>query len=202
MRNKNKNKTKKRDGIYDCAWSEINENHLISSCGDGTIRLWDLGSKMNPLRAYQGHNAEVYTVDWNLVSKQHFLSGAWDRLIKLWDPIRAVSMGDFIGHKGVLYEVRWCPHRFVLLFFHFFGIVCFKTIKKKHKKTNKKCKKNSNAVFASVAEDCRLNIWDVRRAQAPPMISIPAHQHEILSCDFWFVFTVFFFCGIFFLSDQ
>ena len=29
-----------KDGIYDCAWSESNENHLASACGDGTIKLW------------------------------------------------------------------------------------------------------------------------------------------------------------------
>lgn len=64
-----------RDGVYDCAWSELNENHIVSACGDGTIRLWDMASKMNPLRAYMGHNAEIYSIDWNLVTKQHFLSG-------------------------------------------------------------------------------------------------------------------------------
>ena len=81
------------DGIYDNAWSELNENHLISACGDGKIRLWDIASKNNPLRAYIGHNSEVYAVDWNIVSKQHFLSGSWDQSIKLWDPIRAVCLG-------------------------------------------------------------------------------------------------------------
>ena len=82
-----------RDGIYDCCWSEINENHVISACGDGKIRLWDVISKSNPLRAYIGHNSEVYAVDWNIISKQHFLSGAWDQSIKLWDPLRAVCLG-------------------------------------------------------------------------------------------------------------
>ncbi len=72
-----------RDGVYDCAWSELNENHIVSACGDGTLRLWDMGSPKNPLRAYQGHNAEVYTVEWNLVNKQHFLSGFLLRHIAL-----------------------------------------------------------------------------------------------------------------------
>ena len=81
------------DGIYDCAWSETNENHLLSACGDGKVRLWDIASNTNPLRAYIGHNSEIYAVDWNIVSKQHFLSGSWDQSIKQWDPIRALCLG-------------------------------------------------------------------------------------------------------------
>ncbi|ETO31996.1 hypothetical protein RFI_05122 [Reticulomyxa filosa] len=64
-----------KDGIYDVCWSELNENHLVSGCGDGTLRLWDMKSTTNPLRAYVGHNSEVYSVAWNLTSKNHFISG-------------------------------------------------------------------------------------------------------------------------------
>ena len=146
------------DGIYDCAWSEVNENHLLSSCGDGRIRLWDLASNSNPLRAYIGHNSEVYAVDWNIVSKQHFVSGSWDQSVKLWDPLRAVCLGTFHGHKAVIYDVVWCPH--------------------------------NNFVFASCSEDRHLMLWDQRKpsnqmnsnqSDGSAILSIPAHQHEILS---------------------
>lgn len=26
------------DGLYDCCWSEENENILVSACGDGSIK--------------------------------------------------------------------------------------------------------------------------------------------------------------------
>ena len=31
------------DGIYDCAWSEENENVLLAASGDGSIKVYDLG---------------------------------------------------------------------------------------------------------------------------------------------------------------
>ena len=59
-----------RDGVYDCSWSECNENHLVSASGDGSVKLWDLkqGAR-NPIRSFEEHKAEVYSVDWNLVEK-------------------------------------------------------------------------------------------------------------------------------------
>lgn len=56
-----------KDGLYDCAWSEENEFHLVSVSGDGSIKLWDVTNKEGrPLRAWQEHNLEVSGVDWNL----------------------------------------------------------------------------------------------------------------------------------------
>lgn len=82
-----------REGIFDNAWSELNENQLLSACGDGILRLWDLKSNNNPLRAFIGHNAEIYAVDWNIIEKRTFLSGSWDMSIKLWDPMRPLCLG-------------------------------------------------------------------------------------------------------------
>jgi len=76
-----------KDGIYDCAWSEVgaalvsvpaqrtapappltgaarsqeNENILVSSCGDGSIKVWDVAApaSANPLRSYQEHAREA-----------------------------------------------------------------------------------------------------------------------------------------------
>lgn len=31
-----------QDGLYDIAWSEIHENQLVTSSGDGSIKLWDV----------------------------------------------------------------------------------------------------------------------------------------------------------------
>ena len=31
-----------QDGQYDVAWSEMNDNQLVSTCGDGSVKLWDL----------------------------------------------------------------------------------------------------------------------------------------------------------------
>lgn len=51
-----------RDGLYDCAWSEENENHLASVSGDGSIKLWDVHAPDNPMRSYEEHTHEVRTL--------------------------------------------------------------------------------------------------------------------------------------------
>lgn len=67
---------KKRDGIYDCTWSEENEFHLLSACGDGSIKLWDVRTQHGrPLRSFEEHTAEVNSVDWNSVTRDIFVSG-------------------------------------------------------------------------------------------------------------------------------
>ena len=41
--------------------SQENENILVSSCGDGSIKVWDVAAPptSNPLRSYQEHSREV-----------------------------------------------------------------------------------------------------------------------------------------------
>jgi len=50
------------DGLYDCAWSEDNENILVSASGDGSIKVWDLHAPptANPLRSFEEHSREVH----------------------------------------------------------------------------------------------------------------------------------------------
>lgn len=80
-----------KDGLYDCAWSEVlleyivpgktctahtltfpnslqeNENILASASGDGSIKLWDLAAppQANPLRSFEEHTREVITLRWH-----------------------------------------------------------------------------------------------------------------------------------------
>lgn len=49
------------DGLWDCAWSEANENILASASGDGSIKLWDTQAppQSNPLRGWREHSREA-----------------------------------------------------------------------------------------------------------------------------------------------
>jgi peroxin-7 len=49
------------DGLYDCAWSEENENLLLAACGDGSVKVYDLAAPpmANPLRMFREHKHEV-----------------------------------------------------------------------------------------------------------------------------------------------
>jgi peroxin-7 len=125
-----------QDGLYDCSWSEENENHLISGSGDGSIKLWDLGlpPQQNPLRDYHEHTHEVYAVDWNLVSKDSFVSGAWDDMVKLWTPERVESITTWKEHRYCIYSTIWSP--------------------------------TSPTLFASASGDGTLKIWDTHERSA------------------------------------
>lgn len=49
------------DGLYECAWSEENENILLAASGDGSIKVYDLGLPLpaNPLRQFHEHKHEA-----------------------------------------------------------------------------------------------------------------------------------------------
>jgi peroxin-7 len=99
-----------QDGVFDIAWNERHENQILSSCGDGSIKLWDLTLNDFPIRNWHEHTKEVYSVHWNLVNKQHFISGSWDLSIKLWDPEIPRSISTFAEHQNCIYQTIWSPH--------------------------------------------------------------------------------------------
>jgi peroxin-7 len=97
------------DGLYDCCWSENNENILLSASGDGSIKVWDLAAApgANPLRSLEEHTHEVYSLDWNVVNRDVFLSGSWDDSVKLWDLNSPVSLRTFAEHTYCVYAAQW-----------------------------------------------------------------------------------------------
>ena len=74
-------------GLYDCCWSEENENILVSASGDGSVKVYDISAppQMNPLRSLSRSTLhEAYSVHWNQVRRDVFLSASWDDTVKLW----------------------------------------------------------------------------------------------------------------------
>ena len=97
------------DGLYDCAWSEENENILISASGDGSIKAWDLAAppEANPLRSLEEHSHEVYSLSWNTIRRDCFLSASWDDTVKLWNLRSPHSLRTFTGHTYCVYAAQW-----------------------------------------------------------------------------------------------
>jgi peroxin-7 len=129
-----------QDGLFDCTWSESNERHLISSSGDGSIKLWDVGlpPPQNPLRSFHEHTHEAYSVDWNMVAKDTFVSGAWDNTVKFWSPERHESIRTWKEHSYCVYSTMWSP--------------------------------TSATLFASASGDGTLRLWDVNEPSAALVI--------------------------------
>lgn len=72
-----------QDALYDLAWSEAHENHVVTANGDGSIKLFDIGLDQFPIKAWQEHKREVFAVHWNLVAKDTFVSSSWDGCCKV-----------------------------------------------------------------------------------------------------------------------
>ena len=77
------------DGQYDVAWSEMNDNQLVSTCGDGSVKLWDLQSPGFPLMSWEEfcdamENEEVQIVG---LLKQSCFNGKQGIVLK-WDSDR------------------------------------------------------------------------------------------------------------------
>lgn len=90
-----------QDGLYDCAWSEGHENVIVSACGDGSVKVWDVaaGPRANPLRSLHEHAHEVYATSWNLAgARDTFLTASWDDTIKLWSIDRGESFMEAVDY--------------------------------------------------------------------------------------------------------
>lgn len=99
-----------QDGLFDLAWSEINENQVVTGSGDGSIKLWDATLNDYPIMNWHEHEREVFGVSWNLIKKDLFLSCSWDQSLKTWSPERASSISTFKEHGDCIYSAEWSPH--------------------------------------------------------------------------------------------
>lgn len=90
------------DGIYDCAWSEANENHLISACADGSLKLWYCPSRLhlvrNPSRSLilartHTHQIHIHTGSHMHTRRSHTYVcnaiGTWGRHSIRWRRLRS-----------------------------------------------------------------------------------------------------------------
>ncbi|KIY51844.1 peroxin 7 [Fistulina hepatica ATCC 64428] len=100
-----------QDGLYDVAWSETHEHHLVTASGDGSIRLWDATLNNLPIRAWQEHTREVFSVDWSNIQKDTFVTSSWDGNVKVWRPEAPRSILTLNAHHACVYQALFSPHQ-------------------------------------------------------------------------------------------
>ncbi|KAL3482006.1 WD40-repeat-containing domain protein [Aspergillus californicus] len=98
-----------QDSLYDLAWSEINENQVLTASGDGSIKLFDYTLNDFPIQNWKEHNREVFSVGWNLVAKDSFCSSSWDGTVRIWSPNRPHSLLTLPTHSCT-YSASFSPH--------------------------------------------------------------------------------------------
>lgn len=174
-----------QEGLYDCSWSEMNENQLVSASADGSLKLWDLLTSDDfPVAQWAEHKAEAASVDWNLVAKDSFVSASWDATIKLWDPHRPAALATFTGHQGCVYNAVWSPRHPT----HFISCAgdgalrvwdargggggggggCLQALRAHEGEVlSVDWDKYSESVVYSGGVDHAIKAWDLRRPQAP-----------------------------------
>ncbi|QPG77086.1 hypothetical protein FOA43_004485 [Brettanomyces nanus] len=90
-----------QDGLFDVTWSELHENHVLTSSGDGSVSLFDTTLSKFPIAKFQEHSREVFSVCWNLVDKTLFCSSSWDGTVKVWNPSRGQSLMTLTSAKDL-----------------------------------------------------------------------------------------------------
>lgn len=151
--------------ISDLALSNDN-NMVISSSWDKTLRLWDLKTGKTTKR-FVGHTKEVYTVALSQDNRQIISSGA-DLSIKLWNTLGENKFTtELHNHTDWVSCVRYSP-----------------SIKTSSTKVD------SKPYFASVGWDGRLKIWNTN---FQIRYSFKAHQGNVnalsISPNFKYVAT-------------
>jgi peroxin-7 len=104
-----------QDGLFDLAWSELHENHIITANGDGSLKLFDITVGKFPIMQWKEHQREVFSTTWNLVEKSNFASSSWDGTIKIWTPSRKQSLITLQASKpqfqnNCVYQAAFSPH--------------------------------------------------------------------------------------------
>jgi len=90
-----------------CKFISSGGDQIITSSGDGTVRLWDV-SCATKVQSFDEHSADVMCVSVHPSHPSLFLSGSCDSTVKLWDIRRAGRCSiSFEGHDGDVNSVSF-----------------------------------------------------------------------------------------------
>lgn len=90
--------------VLDLSWS--NDNHLLSSSMDRTVRLWKVGFD-GCLKVFQ-HYDYVTCVQFNPINDKRFITGSIDGKIRVWD-VAEKHVVNWADIKDIVTAVCYCP---------------------------------------------------------------------------------------------
>ncbi|CAI2369734.1 unnamed protein product [Moneuplotes crassus] len=126
-------------------FSPFDENLLITSSADKSVKLWDMRNLGETVHTFQGHKDEVGCIQFSPLQSGLFASGSTDRRIIIWDISR-------IDAPQTEEEKKDGPPE--LLFMH--GGHTSKV-------SGLDWNKNEKLMLASVAEDNIIQVWEMAR---------------------------------------
>ncbi|KAM8945544.1 jouberin [Pelodytes ibericus] len=91
--------------VYDLSWSK-DDQHLLSSSSDGTVRLWRIGIESPSAVKVLPHPSFVYAAKFHPTSNHLVVTGCYDAVIRVWNvkvkEVNGQLLQEFHGHKSYI----------------------------------------------------------------------------------------------------
>ena len=137
------------DVITDLAWSKDQHFLLATSCGNGTLSLWQIDKKVNTVKA---HSREISSIDW----KNLIVLGSWDGFISTVSRYNCLNIFMYLTQSFSFFQ-KWNPTTMTKI--NHIEVAPNSLVHQA------KVSYHQPHIFGCVSSKGTLNIWDLRSRQ-------------------------------------